>query len=87
MQTVISSLAHTFVADAMDLARGAVGLIRNVMADVADATRHALAAPVDRLARACDVADMLPDAAPRHRRKGFDPLGIRGAMRTLRDVS
>jgi hypothetical protein len=87
MQTVISSLAQTFVADAVDLASGAVRLIGDGVADAIATARHALAAPVDRLARACDVAGMLPAAAPRRRCMGFDPLGIRGAMRTLRDLS
>jgi hypothetical protein len=84
MQTVMANLAETFVADALDLVRGAARLIGTLCADAVDTARHALDAPVDRLARACDVAGMLPAAPPRRR---FDPLGIRGAMRTLRDLS
>jgi hypothetical protein len=80
MQTFMPGLARTFLADALDLARGAVRLADTLCADALVAMR----APIERLARSCDVAGMLP-AAPPHGR--FDPLGLRGAMRNLRDLS
>jgi len=59
MQTLISQLAHGFVDDALVLATGfgrmTIGLVTGVRA----AMRNAVMAPLDRIARACDVAGTL----------------------------
>ena len=85
MQTVVSSLAFTFVDDALALASGAVRLVADVTGSAFAATRNRLLAPIDRLARACDVAGVLPAASSR--RKRFDVFGISAAMRTLRELT
>ena len=49
MQTLAFEVATTFVDDAAALAGGAIRIIIQI-----------LSAPVERLANACDVADVLP---------------------------
>jgi hypothetical protein len=96
MQTVISEITFTFVDDAMALAAGfkriALELARNLVA----AGRARIMAPIDRLARACDVAGTLSTrdqvrrhktCAPRRPRYRFDVLRIRAAFRTLRELT
>jgi hypothetical protein len=59
MQTIISELAFTFVDDAVALASGAASVARDLVAEMFRSVRNRLLAPVDRLARACDVGNVL----------------------------
>jgi hypothetical protein len=60
MQTVISQIAFTFVDDAIAVATGFGRAVRYLTIDLLVAARARMMAPVDRLARACDVAHVLP---------------------------
>jgi hypothetical protein len=60
MQTIISEIAFTFVDDAIALARGLVDVARTLAAENFSAIRARISAPVDRLARACDVGNVIP---------------------------
>jgi|HubBroStandDraft_2_1064218.scaffolds.fasta_scaffold2970613_1 hypothetical protein len=96
MQTVISEIAFTFVDDALALAVGFKRIARELARDLVAAGRARIMAPIDRLARACDVAGTLSTRdrvkrdkicalhSPRYR---FDVLRIRAAFRTLRDLT
>lgn len=86
MQTVISSLAHTFIDDALALVTGFVRVTRDLAASVVARARAKLSAPIDRLARRCDVAGVLP-AAPQDRSTRFDVLGISATLRALRELT
>ena len=59
MQTIISEIAFTFVDDAIALATGFVGVVRTLAVENLEAIRARLCAPVDRLARACDVGGVI----------------------------
>jgi hypothetical protein len=59
MQTIISEIAFTFVDDAVALARGSVTVARDIAVDMLASVRARLLAPVDRLARACDVGGVI----------------------------
>jgi hypothetical protein len=59
MQTVISQIAFTFVDDAIALVTGFGKAVRYLTVDLLAAARARILAPVDRLARTCDVADIL----------------------------
>jgi hypothetical protein len=59
MQTIISEIAFTFVDDAVALASGFVTVARGVAADVLTSARARILAPVDRLARTCDVGGVI----------------------------
>jgi hypothetical protein len=61
MQTIVSELAFTFVDDAIALARGAASVARDLAAETLKSIRARLFAPVDRLALACDVGNVLSD--------------------------
>jgi hypothetical protein len=96
MQTVISEIAFTFVDDAIALAAGFKRIALEPAGDLVAAGRARIMAPIDRLARACDVAGTLsardrvkrrPTCAPPRRRYRFDVLRIRAAFRTLRDLT
>jgi hypothetical protein len=59
MQTIISEIAFTFVDDAVALASGFVTVTRDIAADMLVSARTRILAPVDRLARACDVGGVI----------------------------
>jgi hypothetical protein len=59
MQTIISEIAFTFVNDAVALASGFVTVARDLAADMLASARTRILAPVDRLARTCDVGGVL----------------------------
>lgn len=59
MQTVISELAFTFVDDAISLATGFLGLCRDLAVEAFASARNRMLAPVERLARACDVGGVI----------------------------
>jgi hypothetical protein len=59
MQTVISELAFTFVDDAVELATGFLGLCRDLAVETFASARSRVLAPVERLARACDVGGVI----------------------------
>jgi hypothetical protein len=59
MQSVISQVAYTFVDDAVALATGLGRITAGLTIDALAAARSRVMAPVDRLARACDVAGIL----------------------------
>jgi hypothetical protein len=59
MQTVISELAFTFVDDAVELATGFLGLCRDLAVETFASARRRVLAPVERLARACDVGGVI----------------------------
>ena len=96
MQTVISEIAFTFVDDAIALATGFKRVALELARDLVAAGCARIMAPIDRLARACDVAGTLTTrdrvrrhktCAPRSPRYRFDVLRIRAAFRTLRDLT
>jgi hypothetical protein len=96
MQTVISEIAFTFVDDAIALAAGFKRIALELARDLVAAGRARIMAPIDRLARACDVAETLSardrvkrpqTCAPRRPRYRFDVLRIRAAFRTLRELT
>jgi hypothetical protein len=87
MQTIISEIAFTFVDDAVALASGFVSVARDIAAEMLESARARLLAPVDRLARACDVGGVIAarEAATlrrRHRSANWQP---RPAPRRWRD--
>jgi hypothetical protein len=94
-QTVISEIAFSFVDDAIALATGFGRITTELARDLSAAVRTRIMAPIDRLARACDVAGSLSardqiKAKPHStgRRGGrFDVLGVLAAFRTLRDLT
>ncbi len=59
MQMVISQLAFTFVDDAIALAKGFGDSCRDLAVGIFTAARRRILAPVDRLARACDVGGVI----------------------------
>jgi hypothetical protein len=59
MQTIISEIAFTFVDDAAALVMGLKGIVRDMAVDTFAAARKRVLAPVDRLARACDVGGVI----------------------------
>jgi len=59
MQTIVSELAFTFVDDAFALTKGAASVARDLVAEMFKSIRDRLLAPIDRLARACDVGNVL----------------------------
>jgi hypothetical protein len=87
MQTIISEIAFTFVDDAVALARGFVSVARDIAAEMLASAHARILAPVDRLARACDVGGVIAAreaATPRrrHRATSWQP---RPAPRRWRD--
>jgi hypothetical protein len=102
MQTVLSEIAFTFVDDAIVLATGFGRFTAELASDLGVAARRRIMAPIDRLARACDVAGILParnqsktktkietKTKTRAPRRGgrFDVLGMRATFRNLRDLT
>ena len=59
MQTIISEIAFTFVDDAAALMTGFAGIVRDLAVETFTAARKRALAPVDRLARACDVGGVI----------------------------
>jgi hypothetical protein len=59
MQTLISQIGFTFVEDATALAEGFANLVRTLAVETFNAMRARLCGPVDRLARACDVGNVI----------------------------
>ena len=59
MQTIISEIASTFVDDAAALANGFATVTREIAIETYAAIRARIVAPVDRLARACDVGNVI----------------------------
>jgi hypothetical protein len=86
MQTVISSFALTFVDDAIALTTGFASVCRDLVRSGIAGVHERLWAPIERLARSCDVACVLP-AAPARGRKRFDVLGLFAPFRALRDLT
>ena len=94
MQTVISQIAFSFVDDGIALATGAKRITIDLALDVLAAARTRLMAPIDRLARACDVAGILSAREAKRRLKAdsprrgrFDVFGIFATFRTLRELT
>jgi hypothetical protein len=102
MQTVISQIAFTFVDDAAALATGFGRAVRYMAINLLIAARARVWAPVDRLARACDVANVLParqapparswarsqKATPKSSRNSrFAALNVFATFRSLRDLT
>jgi hypothetical protein len=59
MQTIISEIAFTFADDAAALVTGFAGIVRDMTVETFMAARKRVLAPVDRLARACDVGGVV----------------------------
>jgi hypothetical protein len=59
MQTIISEIAFTFVDDAVALVTGFTAIVRDMAVETITAGRQRVLAPVDRLARACDVGGVI----------------------------
>jgi hypothetical protein len=100
MQTIISQTTHTFIDDAVALWVGAKRVTLGLTIDALTALARTLTAPVDRLARACDVGGVIESrriarqaraearARQRSYRRGrFDVFGIMAAFRNLRDLT
>jgi hypothetical protein len=85
MQTIIPSLAHTFADDALALARGVVRVTRDLAGSAFAAALARFTAPIDRMARTCDVAGVLPVAA--NRRKRFGVFGLLASLRALQELT
>jgi hypothetical protein len=87
MQTIISEIAFTFVDDAVALARGFVLVARDIAAEMLASARARILAPVDRLARTCDVGGVIAarEAATMRRRHQSDNWQPRPAPRRWRD--
>lgn len=83
MQTVISSLALTFVDDAIALVAGFASFTRDLVVEGSAVVRATLSAPIDRLARSCDVAGVLPAASGRR----FDVFGLSATFHALHDLT
>jgi len=68
MTTLVSHLTTTFVDDAIELVKGFGKVIV-----------HIATAPIERIARACDVGGVLAcrQAAARQRAKSYRPRGLR----------
>jgi hypothetical protein len=87
MQTIISEIAFTFVDDAVALASGFVTVARDIAAEILASARARILAPVDRLARTCDVGGVIAArevAIPRRRQQGAN-WQPRPASRRWRD--
>ena len=83
MQTVISAIAFTFLDDATALATGFKRVTLELAAGLIAAARARITAPVDRIARACDVAGTLSGDRPaRHGHRV--PRPTRMATRAIR---
>ncbi len=98
MQTIISEIAFTFVDDAVALARGFATVTRDVAVDMIVSARTRILAPVDRLARACDVGNVIPareaamtrfrvHGAPRKRTAARHERGRFNVFRGLYDLT
>jgi hypothetical protein len=101
MQTVISQIAFTFVDDAIALTTGFARITADLAIDVLAAARNRMMAPVDRLARACDVAGILsardavktrchstpPNLTKPRAPRRFDIFGILATFRALRELT
>jgi len=87
MQTIISEIAFTFVDDAVALASGFASVARDIAAEMLSSARARLLAPVDRLARICDVGGVLAarEAATLRRRHRATSWQSRPAPRRWRD--
>jgi hypothetical protein len=59
MQTIISEIVFSFADDAIALATGFKRIAVELAADLVAAARTRIMAPIDHLARACDVAGTL----------------------------
>jgi len=59
MQPVISQMALTFVDDAHALTIGLCKISHDLIVDLFTAARNRITRPVENLARACDVADII----------------------------
>jgi hypothetical protein len=87
MQTVISQIASTFVDDAIALVTGLGRITVDLVTDLLASARSRLMAPIDRLARACDVAGIISarDAAKTRSRSGGAKLAGIQALRRRQD--
>jgi hypothetical protein len=75
---IISEIAVTLVDDAVALASGFVTVTRDIAAEMLASPRARILAPVDRLARTCDVGGVIAarEAATmrrRHQRANWQP--------------
>jgi hypothetical protein len=59
MQTLISQIGFTFVEDAAALAQGFAKVVRTLAVETFTAVRARVCGPVDRLAEACDVGNVI----------------------------
>jgi hypothetical protein len=81
MQTLVLEIASTFADDAMAFVKGAGRLVL-----------HAITSPIERLARACDVADMLSQRTSHYRssansRRPRRWLRCRSPFRSLNELT
>jgi hypothetical protein len=60
MQTLISQIGFTFVEDAAALVEGFAKVVRILAVETFTAVRARVCGPVDRLAEACDVGNVIP---------------------------
>ena len=60
MQTLISQIGFTFVEDATALVEGFANVVRTLAVETFTAVRARICGPVDRLAEACDVGNVIP---------------------------
>jgi hypothetical protein len=87
MQTVISQIASCFVDDAIALITGFGRITADLTTDILAAAGTRIMAPIDRLARACDVAGVITtrDASKTHSRSMGASQAEDRALRRRRD--
>jgi hypothetical protein len=87
MQTVIPRIAFDFIDDAVVLTTGFARISADLALDAFAAARNRMMAPVDHLARTCDVAGIIParDAANTRSRERVAKRQKTGTLRRMRD--
>src|SRR3569833_2319260 len=98
--SLVGTLTETFLDDAKEVATGTLRIAADLVLDGLRAMKDAAFAPVDRMARACDVAGVLdrhgPATAPGRRltraetmaaRRRCEKGGLFAAFRALRHLS
>lgn len=100
MQAITHQIAFTFAGDFKALTAGGVRIVSSLVSDAVASILGKLTNPVERIARACDVAGVLESRKARRRCRAlersasatpapvrFDILGIRSSLRALRHLS
>jgi hypothetical protein len=84
MQTLTARLACDFADDANAILTGACRLAVIMTRDAWETVTAKATAPLDRMARACDVGGVLDI---RRAKRNFDILGVRRLFRSLNNLT